>query len=113
VLKAYVCLQNTIARLLYSIGTKEVERYLRNFSASLHSDHPAKFAVINVGGAFLDQIDELTLSLSFYRVGLCPVVLYGAGPQLNEIMDLEGVIPDYVEGICFTGEYVLSSNEHG
>jgi N-acetyl-gamma-glutamyl-phosphate reductase/acetylglutamate kinase len=69
--------------------------------------------VINIGGAVLDQIDELALFLSFlYRVSLSSLI-YGAGPQLNEIMELEGVIPDYVQGICVTGEYLLSSNERG
>lgn len=52
----------------------------------------------------LDQIDELALSLSFlYRVGLYPVVLHGAGPQLNSIIESEGVIPDYIDGIRVTG----------
>lgn len=104
--------QDTITRLLYSIGTKkEVERYLRIFSSSSHPDHPAKFAVIKVGGAVLEQIDELALSLSFlYRVGLYPVVLHGAGPQLNEIMEQEGVIPDYMEGIRITGAYFITNS---
>jgi hypothetical protein len=31
----------------------------------------------------------------------------------DEIMELEGVIPDYVQDICVTGEHVLSSNERG
>ena len=54
----------------------------------------------------LDQIDELALSLSFlYRVGLYPVVLHGAGPQLNSIIEAEGVVPDYIDGIRVTGEY--------
>jgi hypothetical protein len=58
------------ATLLYSIGTKrEVERYL---SASSH--------------------DELAFSLSFLnRAGLYPVVLYGAGPQLKEIIEAKGI----------------------
>jgi hypothetical protein len=52
----------------------------------------------------LDQLDELALSLSFlYRVGLYPVVLHGGGPQLNEIIEREGVIPDYIDGIRVTG----------
>ena len=47
-------LQDTITRLLYSIGTKrEVERHLRIFSSSSHPSQPAKFAVIKVGGAVL------------------------------------------------------------
>ena len=54
----------------------------------------------------LDQIDELAASLSFlYRVGLYPVVLHGAGPQLNGIIENEGVIPDYIDGIRVTGKY--------
>lgn len=91
--------------MLYSIGTKrEVERYLRIFSSSSDVSQPAKFAVIKIGGAVLDQIDELALSLSFlYRVGLYPVVLHGAGPQLNSIIESEGVVPDYIDGIRVTG----------
>lgn len=44
------------------------------------------------------------ISLSFlYRLGLYPVVLHGAGPQLNEIIKSEGVKPDYIDGIRITG----------
>jgi len=101
--------RDTITRLLYSIGTKrEVERYLRIFSSSSHPSQPAKFAVIKVGGAVLDDLDELALSLSFlYRVGLYPVVLHGAGPQLNSIIEAAGVVPDYSDGIRITGSSLL------
>lgn len=100
-----ISVQDTITRLLYSLGSKrEVERHLRIFSASSHPSQPAKFAVIKVGGAVLGQLDELALSLSFlYRVGLYPVILHGAGPQLNDIMEHEGVVPDYIDGIRVTG----------
>ena len=98
--------QDTITRLLYSLGSKrEVERYLRIFSSASEPSQPAKFAVIKVGGAVLDEIDELALSLSFlYRLGLYPVVLHGGGPQLNDIIEREGVVPDYIDGIRITGE---------
>ncbi|KAK7052496.1 acetylglutamate kinase ARG6 [Favolaschia claudopus] len=101
--------RDTITRLLYSIGTKrEVERHLRIFSSSSHPSQPAKFAVIKIGGAVLDEIDELALSLSFlYRVGLYPVVLHGAGPQLNHIIEREGIIPDYIDGIRVTDAKTL------
>ncbi|KAF7377940.1 Acetylglutamate kinase ARG6 [Mycena sanguinolenta] len=101
--------RDTITRLLYSIGTKrEVERHLRIFSSSSHPSQPAKFAVIKIGGAVLDELDELALSLSFlYRVGLYPVVLHGAGPQLNHIIESEGVIPDYIDGIRVTDAKTL------
>lgn len=53
--------RETITRLLYSLASrKEVERYLRIFSAA------NKFAVLKVGGAILThQLEELALSLSF------------------------------------------------
>jgi N-acetyl-gamma-glutamyl-phosphate reductase/acetylglutamate kinase len=90
---------------LYSIGTKrEVERYLRIFSSSSNPSHPAKFAVVKVGGGVLGQLDELALSLSFlYRVGLYPVIIHGGGPQLNEIFERGGIVPEYIDGIRVTG----------
>ena len=99
--------QETITRLLYSIGTKrEVERYLRIFSSSSNPSQPAKFAVVKVGGAVLEQLDELALSLSFlFRVGLYPVILHGGGPQLNDIIERGGVIPEYIDGIRVTGAH--------
>jgi N-acetyl-gamma-glutamyl-phosphate reductase / acetylglutamate kinase len=49
-------------------------------------------------------LEELALSLSFLsRVGLYPVVLHGAGPQLNDILENAGVVPDYEDGIRITG----------
>jgi N-acetyl-gamma-glutamyl-phosphate reductase / acetylglutamate kinase len=92
---------------LYSIGTKrEVERYLRIFSSSSNPSQPAKFAVIKVGGAILEQLNELALSLSFLvRVGLYPVILHGGGPQLNEIIERAGVVPEYIDGIRITGAH--------
>ncbi|KAL4063429.1 hypothetical protein V8B97DRAFT_1864253 [Scleroderma yunnanense] len=101
--------RDTITRLLYSLGSKrEVERHLRIFSSSSNPTQPAKFAVIKVGGAVLDQLDDLALSLSFlYRVGLYPVVLHGAGPQMNDILEAEGVEPDYIDGIRVTDANTL------
>ncbi|KAN0065633.1 hypothetical protein ACQY0O_000762 [Thecaphora frezii] len=96
--------RETITRLLYSLASrKEVERYLRIFSTA------NKFAVIKVGGAILThQLDELALSLSFlHRIGLYPIVLHGAGPQLNELLEKEGVEPDYIDGIRITDAKTL------
>lgn len=62
-----------------------------------------------IGGAILsNELDDLALSLSFLnRLGLYPVVLHGAGPQLNEILEKEGVVPDYEDGIRITGGYEI------
>ncbi|KAL7411901.1 Aspartate/glutamate/uridylate kinase, partial [Mrakia frigida] len=109
--------RETIIRLLHSLGTRnEVERYLRIFTNSSVGASgkqgvlpQAKFAVLKIGGAILtNELDDLALSLSFLnRLGLYPIVLHGAGPQLNEILEAEGVEPDYIDGIRITDAKTL------
>ncbi|OCF39758.1 N-acetyl-gamma-glutamyl-phosphate reductase [Kwoniella heveanensis CBS 569] len=109
--------RDTIIRLLYSLGSRhEVERYLRIFTQSSKDAAAggvlpeAKFAVLKIGGAILtNELDDLALSLSFLnRLGLFPVVLHGAGPQLNDILEAEGIVPDYEDGIRITDPKTLS-----
>ncbi|WVW79337.1 N-acetyl-gamma-glutamyl-phosphate reductase [Kwoniella bestiolae CBS 10118] len=109
--------RETIIRLLYSLGSRhEVERYLRIFTQSSKDASPggvipeAKFAVLKIGGAILtNELEDLALSLSFLnRLGLFPVVLHGAGPQLNDILEAEGIVPDYEDGIRITDPKTLS-----
>ncbi|KAG0046233.1 hypothetical protein BGZ83_008601 [Gryganskiella cystojenkinii] len=98
--------KETITKLLYNIGSrKEVEQYLRHFS----SVDSQKFAVIKVGGAVLtDELDTLASAITFLnRVGLYPIVLHGAGPQLNGLLEKAGVVPDYHDGIRITDEKTL------
>ncbi|CAG8502349.1 8010_t:CDS:2, partial [Acaulospora morrowiae] len=98
--------KETIVRLLYGIGSRrEVEQYLRHFS----SVESQKFAVIKVGGAVLsDELETLASSLTFLnRVGLYPIVLHGAGPQLNGLLESAGVEPNYIDGIRVTDAKTL------
>ncbi|ORX97129.1 bifunctional acetylglutamate kinase/N-acetyl-gamma-glutamyl-phosphate reductase [Basidiobolus meristosporus CBS 931.73] len=98
--------KETIVKLLYNIGSrKEVEQYLRHFS----SVESQKFAVIKVGGAVLsDELDTLASSLTFLnRVGLYPIVLHGAGPQMNKLLEDAGVVPEYHDGIRVTDAKTL------
>lgn len=69
-----------------------------------------QFAVIKVGGAIItDSLDQLASSLAFlYHVGLYPVVLHGTGPQINQILEAEGIIPDYIDGIRITDSRTMS-----
>lgn len=54
-------------------------------------------------------MDQLASSLAFlYHVGLYPVVLHGTGPQINEILENEGIIPDYIDGIRITDSRTMS-----
>ncbi|KAI1169563.1 hypothetical protein F4777DRAFT_208123 [Nemania sp. FL0916] len=90
-----------VIQVLNNVGSKrEVQQYLSHFS----SVSSQQFAVIKVGGAILtDYLDELCSSLSFlYHVGLFPIIVHGAGPQLNKLLEDAGVEPEFEEGIRIT-----------
>ncbi|KAI8897816.1 putative acetylglutamate kinase [Globomyces pollinis-pini] len=102
----FISEKETIIKLLYNIGSrKEVEQYLQHFS----SVESHQFAIIKVGGAVIsDDLDTLASSLTFlHRVGLYPIVVHGAGPQLNGLLDKAGIIPQYEEGIRVTDAKTL------
>ena len=72
--------------LLESVGgQREVRYWLEHYAAETDSKQP--FAVIKVGGGVIEddqQLEDLCGSLSFLRrAGLSPIVIHGAGPQLN------------------------------
>ncbi|KAJ1825539.1 hypothetical protein LPJ56_002615 [Coemansia sp. RSA 2599] len=93
--------KETIVKLLYNIGSKkEVEQYLRHFS----SVESQKFAVIKVGGAVIsDDLATLASALTFLnRVGLYPIVVHGAGPQLNKRLEAAKIEARYEDGIRIT-----------
>ena len=95
-----------IARLLRSIGTrKEVEQYLRQYG----SIESKKFAIIKVGGNIIArELDSLASSLTFlHRVGLYPIVIHGAGPQLDEALAAAGVVTPRVDGLRVTSSEAL------
>ena len=49
-----------------------------------------------------------SLALAFLkRVGLSPIVLHGAGPQLNSELEKRGIVSDYVEGVRVTTPEIL------
>lgn len=97
----YYSTRSTVVQLLNNIGSKrEVEQYLKYFT----SVSQQQFAVIKVGGAIItQQLPELASCLAFlYHVGLYPIVLHGTGPQINDILENEGVEPEYIDGIRIT-----------
>jgi acetylglutamate kinase len=97
----------TIVRLLSNMGSaKEIQQYLKRFSQL----DAARFAVVKVGGAILrDELDALVSSLAFLQqVGLTPIVVHGAGPQLDEEMSAAGIVKKTVDGLRYTDAPVLS-----
>jgi acetylglutamate kinase len=98
--------RKTIVRLLSSMGSaKEIQQYLKRFSEV----DAKRFAVVKVGGAVLrDELADLASSLTFLQqVGLTPIVLHGAGPQLDEELSAAGIEKHTVGGLRVTSPKAL------
>ncbi|CCU82643.1 hypothetical protein BGHDH14_bgh00903 [Blumeria hordei DH14] len=99
--------RSAVVQLLSNIGSKrEVQQYLSHFS----SVSSQKFAVIKVGGAILtEHLEPLISALAFLNhVGLFPIVVHGAGPQLNKLLEDAGVESQFEEGIRVTDGKTLA-----
>lgn len=100
-------LRTTIVRLLSNMASaKEIQQYLKRFSQL----DAARFAVVKVGGAVLrDELDALVSSLAFLQqVGLTPIVVHGAGPQLDTEMHAAGIEKKIVDNLRHTDAAVLA-----
>lgn len=98
---SHVSTRSTVVQLLSNIGSKrEVQQYLSHFT----SVSSQQFAVIKVGGAIItDHLQPLSAALAFLNhIGLYPVVVHGAGPQLNRLLEKAGVEPQFEDGIRVT-----------
>jgi len=95
-----------ITRLLTNLGSaREVDQYLKHY-AGVDAE---KFAVIKVGGGIIrDDLDGLASALTFlHRVGLFPIVIHGASPQLNAALEAEGIETTRIDGMRVTTPRVL------
>ena len=106
-MQAHKQTRQTIVRLLSSMGSaKEISQYLKRFSQL----DAKRYAVVKVGGAVLrDDLEALTSSLTFLQeVGLTPIVLHGAGPQLDEELSAAGIEKQTVDGLRVTSPQSLA-----
>ena len=95
--------EDLIVRLLKNLGSrKEVEQYLKLFS----SVEEKRFAVIKVSGGVVEsELDALASSLAFLdKVGLTPVIIHGAGPQMLAAQKDAGVLTTNDKGERVTSE---------
>ena len=105
-MEAHKNTRQTIVRLLSAMGSaKEIQQYLKRFSQV----DAKRFAVVKVGGAVLrDELNDLTSSLTFLQqVGLTPIVLHGAGPQLDEELQAAGITKQTINGLRVTSPKAL------
>lgn len=101
-------MKDMILNLLYNLGGKrEVERYLREY-AQPGTD---RTTVVKVGGALIEHdLESLASSLAFLRhVGMSPVVVHGAGPQLSRDLEQQGIESRWVDGLRVTTPQVLNA----
>jgi acetylglutamate kinase len=99
-------IKDTIIQLLSNLANpQEIDQYMKRFVDAGQSH----FAVIKVGGAVLDNdLDNLCSSLAFLeQIGLFPIVVHGAGPQLSKNLLDAGVQSSFIEGQRVTTTQVL------
>ena len=101
-------MRDIILNLLYNLGGKrEVERYLREYT----QPGSPRSSVVKVGGALIENdLEDLASSLAFLRhVGMSPVVVHGAGPQLSRDLEASGIQSKWVDGLRVTTPEVLQT----
>jgi acetylglutamate synthase len=95
-------------RLLKKLGStqQEVEQYLKLYSQV----DSRRFGVFKVGGGvLLNEMDDLCSSISaLVECGLIPVIVHGAGPQLNQALKEQGIVSNYVSGLRVTTPDILA-----
>lgn len=99
-------LREIVINLLHNLGGRaEVDRYLREYTGQ------GRHAVIKVGGGLIeDDLEELASALVFmHQVGLSPVVVHGAGPQLTQELEESRIKTQFVDGLRVTTPQVLSA----
>lgn len=100
--------RQTIVHLLSNMSdSREIQTYLQRFSEL----DKARFAVIKVGGAILDeQLDETAAALAFlHTVGLTPIVLHGAGRQLDRRLQELDIPVERKDGLRITSRATLDA----
>ncbi|MEX0916070.1 MAG: hypothetical protein WDZ60_09265, partial [Wenzhouxiangellaceae bacterium] len=96
-----------VTELLGQLGSsREARQYLEQFSRVSES----RFAVVKVGGGVLaEDLDHLVAALAFlHRLGLYPIVLHGAGPQLDRALAEAGIETFKRDGLRVTSEEVMA-----
>ena len=98
-------IRSVVNQVLSQLGTsREARYYLRQYSQD-----DLQFAVIKVGGAVLEeQLKPLASALAFLaNLGLMPIILHGAGPQLDVALEEAGIATEKRRGLRVTTPEVM------
>ena len=103
--------RDVIINLLYNLGSRrEVSKYLD----ALTSDQCVPPIVIKAGGAIIaDSLDELATAIACLAyLGVCPVVVHGAGPQITAALAQAGIRSEFLDGHRVTTPETLDIVQH-
>ena len=98
--------QNLIKQVLLQLGhSTEAQYYLDQYK----DDKQVKFAVVKVGGNVIaTQLEELAQSLSLItHLGLIPIVLHGAGTQIDAQTSKQNVPVQKLDGLRITDDKTI------
>ena len=99
--------QDLIKNVLLQLGNStEAQYYLDHYKDS----HQVKFAVVKIGGNVIaEEISELVDSLSLLtHLGLIPIVLHGAGPQIDTEIKKQQLSIKKIEGLRVTDSKIIN-----
>ena len=106
-MKTMVDVRTIVNEVLSQLGnSREAQYYLKQFSGL----DTLRFAVVKIGGGVLEaQLEPLASALAFLRhLGLMPIILHGAGPQLDRALGEAGVETRRQDGLRVTTEEVMA-----
>jgi acetylglutamate kinase len=98
-------IRTVVKQVLSQLGASREARYY----LTQYSEDELNFAVIKIGGALIDhQLEPLADALAFlHNLGLVPIVLHGAGPQLDAALLAANVPTVKHEGLRVTTPEVM------
>ena len=98
--------QNLIKQVLLQLGhSNEAQYYLDQYNNAKQ----VKFAVVKVGGTVIaEQLQELAQSLSLLtHLGLIPIVLHGAGSQIDAEVSKQNLSVKKIDGLRVTDDKTI------
>jgi hypothetical protein len=97
-------IRSVVKQVLNQVGTSREARYYLN----QYSEDSLHFAVIKVGGALIEnQLESLARRAFLRNLGLMPIILHGAGPQLDAALASADVPTVKHEGLRVTTPEVM------
>jgi acetylglutamate kinase len=100
--------RDIILNLLHNLGSpREIDKYMRHFAGV---ERPSTIVVKVGGGIIAAQLDELASAIALLkRLGICPIIVHGGGPQLSDALHADGVESEWIEGKRVTTPEVLTA----